>query len=76
MRLLKRPSAQAGLLWFDYYDDQLVALKGSNKLSGLDSVAGKGVKLGQQLLADNKVVKPKTVVHLGPHDVKIKEGNW
>jgi len=67
---------QAGLPWFDYYDDQLVALKGSNKLAGMDSVATKGVKLGNKPLADTEAVKPKTVIHLGPHDGQVEEGNW
>ena len=42
----------------------------------MDSVAGKGVKLGKKPLAGNEAVKPKTVIHLGPHDGQVEEGNW
>lgn len=67
---------QAGLPWFDYYDDHLVALKGARELAGLDSVEAKWTKLGKEALAGNEAVKPKPVINLGPHHGQIKEGNW
>ena len=62
------PTAQeyndAGLPWFDYYDDGLQAVQGSGKLKDLDSVATKGQKEGQVPLPENESVTPKTVIDL------------
>jgi len=68
--------AKAGLPWFEYYDDKLEAMDGSKKLAGLDSVAAKAIKLGEQALADNEPVDTTNVVKLGPASSKISEGNW
>lgn len=71
----KAPSAaeytNAGLPWFDYYDDKLNALSGAKKLAGMDSVAAKGVKLGEKPLVENDAVKPQTIVPLGSDSVKL-----
>lgn len=48
--------ANAGLPWFEYYDDNLEAMDGSKKLAGLDSVAAKAIKLGDKVLGDNAPV--------------------
>jgi hypothetical protein len=66
----------AGLPWFDYYDDKRGVLAGANKLSGLDSVAAKGVKLGEQPLPQNDPVTPTAPVHLGPSSGKVSDGGW
>lgn len=74
----KPPSAKdytdAGLPWFDFYDDGLVALDGSKKLSGLDSVAAAGIKKGEQPLKDNEHVEPAHVVRLRRKSAHVSEG--
>jgi hypothetical protein len=76
----KAPSAaeytKAGLPWFDYYDDKLAALAGAKTLATLDSVAAKGVKLGEKPLQGNVPVEPKKVVHLGKDPNRVSEGQW
>jgi hypothetical protein len=66
----------AGLPWFNYYDDKLSALKGGEKLSGLDSVAAKGVKQGEEPLNGNEPVKPHNVKLLGSTKSKVIDGKW
>jgi hypothetical protein len=74
------PSAKdytaAGLPWFEYYADNLSALTGSAKLAGMDSVAAKGVKIGEQPLPENEMAHPAHVVALGHSQHKISDGNW
>ena len=74
------PSAQqysiAGLPWFNYYDDKLQVLKGSKKLAGLDSVAAKGVKLGEKPLPENDPVQPAKVVPLASTKDCVADGKW
>ena len=55
----------AGLLWLDYYDGDLKAVEGKEKLEGLDGVAVKKLKKGEGVLADNEAVVPKLVKRLG-----------
>lgn len=66
---------KAGLPWFDYYADNLVALGGSTKLAGMDSVAVKGAKKGEQPLLDNESVKPTRVIKLSKDVRRVSEGN-
>lgn len=66
----------ARLPWFEYYDDKLCALSGAQKLAGMDSVAAKGVKFGEQPLKQNEAVKPSKLVHLGSNSTKVSEGKW
>lgn len=74
------PSAEdytkAGLPWFAYYDENLVALTGAKKLAELDSVAAKGVKLGEKPLPENEAVKPQTIVPLGVGAANVNDGKW
>lgn len=76
----QQPSAadytKAGLPWFEYYDDKLGALSGAKKLAGMDSVAAKGVKLGEKPLVENDVVNPQKIVSLGSGSAKVNEGKW
>lgn len=76
----QQPSAadytKAGLPWFEYYDDKLGALSGAKKLAGMDSVAAKGVKLGEKPLVENDVVNPQKIVPLGSGSAKVNEGKW
>lgn len=66
----------AGLPWFEYYDDKLGALNGAKKLAGMDSVAAKGVKLGEKPLVENDALKPQKIVSLGAGSAKVNEGKW
>lgn len=76
----QQPSAadytKAGLPWFEYYDDKLGALSGAKKLAGMDSIAAKGVKLGEKPLVENDVVNPQKIVSLGSGSAKVNEGKW
>lgn len=66
----------AGLPWFEYYDDRLAALGGAKKLAGMDSVAAKGVKLGEQPLMKNDPAKPQNVVAIGSGGARVSQGKW
>ncbi len=66
----------AGLPWFDYYNDRLSALDGSKLLSGLDSVAAKGVKKGEKPLKGNVSVAVDKVIDLGKRLSRVRDGNW
>jgi hypothetical protein len=66
--------SKAGLPWFDYYAADLTALKGSQKLAGLDSVAAKGVKKGESALPENAPVTGEKV--LSPKKSMLREGIW
>lgn len=65
-----------GLPWFEYYDDRLIALEGGKTLASLDSVAAKGVKLGETPLPENEPVEAKTIVKLGSERSKVGDGDW
>ena len=69
-----RNYTKAGLPWFDYYGGDLKALKGAQKLAGLDSVAAKKLKKGEGVLPDNEPVQPKVVKKLGKG--KVREGEF
>ena len=64
----------AGLPWFDYYDGDRTALDGAEKLAGLDSVAAKRLKKGEEFLADNDAVHPEVVVK--EHGPRVREGEF
>ena len=65
-----------GLPWFEYYDDKLKKLNGSDKLRGLDSVAAKTIKLGDKPINNNEAVTPVKIHTLGPKSTKVTEGQW
>ena len=54
----------AGLPWFDYYDDKLTPIVGSKELAAMKSVAEMGKKKGDVPLPENESVSPKNVVLL------------
>lgn len=74
----KSPTAKdytnAGLPWFDYYDEGKKSLAGSAKLAGLDSVAAKAIKKGETPLPTNEPVTPTNTVHLGVKKKPVREG--
>ncbi|MBT7788614.1 MAG: hypothetical protein HN757_07020, partial [Calditrichaeota bacterium] len=67
---------EAGLTWFEYYDDKLNTLQGSAKLAGLDSVAAKTLKLGEKPMKNNGAVTPTKIKSLGPNTAKVIDGKW
>ncbi len=62
------PTAQeytrAGLPWFEWYDDKNAALKGSEKLSAMKSVATLGKEKKDVPMSENSPVDPDNVVIL------------
>ncbi len=72
------PSAKeytnAGLPWFDYYDENATALAGSKKLAGLDSVAAKGIKKGEKPLLSNEPVMPQEVIIIKGKKTEVRDG--
>ena len=67
---------QAGLPWFDYYDAEAKALKGSKKLAGLDSVAAKWFKKWQKPLPENEPVSPTNVRVIRAGTRQVREGEF
>jgi len=54
---------KAGIPWFDYYRDDLAAVKGSKILDGVKSVAAVG-KTKKAPLADGSI-EPKLIIQYG-----------
>ncbi len=69
-----RSYTDAGLPWFEYYDGDLRALEGAQRLAGLDSVAAKKWKKGQGILAGNDPVRPQLIENLS--GTKVREGDF
>lgn len=67
---------QAGLPWFEYYDDNLSGLKGASNLASLDSVAAQTIKNGEKPLGDNCSVTPVQVHTLNPQKHTVNDGKW
>ncbi len=61
----------AGLPWFDWYDDSNTVLEGSDTLNGMKSVTKLGKQKGDAPLPENESVAPEHVVTLKP---KLKPG--
>ncbi len=57
-----REYTNAGLPWFDYYDDNLTPLEGSGPLKALKSVASLGKKKKQVPLPENEPVSPENII--------------
>ncbi len=68
--------AKAGIPWFEYYDDSQKALKGSNLLGKLKSVAKLGKEKGDVPLPDNEAATIDAVIKLRKGLVKgqVREG--
>lgn len=67
---------KAGVPWFDYYDDNLTANKGSQILAGVDSVEAKKIKNGDKPSGENGPVQIDHVVHLGDKKKLVTQGVW
>lgn len=68
----------AGLPWFDYYDENLAALDGARKLAELKSVARMGREKGDVPLPENESVTPENVIILrkGLGKNQVREGRF
>ncbi|MFO0967573.1 MAG: hypothetical protein U0793_18595 [Gemmataceae bacterium] len=67
--------SQAGLPWFDYYDEASKPVHGSGILAKLKSVLGMGKAKGEQLLPENQTCEPKKTVKLRPRGKdEVREG--
>ncbi|NTW88050.1 MAG: hypothetical protein HGB26_02765 [Desulfobulbaceae bacterium] len=71
-----REYTEAGLPWFDYYDDEAMPLGGSEKLSGLRSVAEMGKAKGTNPLPENESAIVNKVICLRKNLTKnqVREG--
>lgn len=53
---------QAGLPWFEYYDDSKAAVEGGDRLEHLKSVVELAVEMGDAPLPENESVDPEKVI--------------
>lgn len=65
-----------GVPWFDYYDNEQRALKGSKVLAQLDSVVAKKIKDGRRVKEPLIDVKQKDVVKLGKSRSQVRDGRF
>jgi hypothetical protein len=71
-----REYTEAGLPWFDLYDEHISAVEGSDKLAGLKSVKRAGEEKSDVPLPENESVDPQNVKKLR-HGLKrnqVREG--
>lgn len=71
-----RKYTEAGLPWFSYYADDLVALEAAEKLAAMDSVAGTAAKRGVHALPENEPVEVDKVIQVGKRIPEIRDGKW
>jgi hypothetical protein len=70
--------SDAGLPWFDYYDEIVDALDGSNVLENLKSVIQMGREKGEHPLPENEAATPKRVIRIrrGRKANVVREGTF
>jgi hypothetical protein len=70
--------ANAGLPWFDYYDDSAKPVAGSGVLSKLKSVLGMGKQKRETPLPENESCEPQHTVGLKPKRSpnEVREGKF
>ena len=70
--------SQAGLPWFDYYDERAKAVEGSGILGKLKSVFGLGKEKGETPLPENEPCEPEATVKLKPKRSpnEVREGTF
>ena len=66
--------SNAGLPWFDYYDERAKAVEGAGVLNKLKSAFGIGKEKGETPLPENESCEPQVTVPLkpkrSPHEVR------
>jgi len=70
--------SDAGLPWFDYYDEIVDALDGSNVLAKLRSVIQTGREKGKTPLPENEGARPKRIVKIRGERARkqVREGTF
>jgi len=74
--LTAKEYTDAGLPWFDYYDDRHEAVDGASVLAGMKSVAEMAQAKGDAAVPDNVDVKPEKVIVLGQGKKAEKVREW
>jgi hypothetical protein len=71
-----RDYSEAGLPWFDYYDESSSAVLGSDELKKLKSVVELDAEKGNVSLPENQSVDPRRIVELrrGMRSDQVREG--
>lgn len=74
--LTAKEYSDAGLPWFDFYDEKATALPGSEKLEGLKSVREMGEEKGEMPLPENQSVTVSKVheIRRGMERDQVREG--
>ena len=69
---------EAGLPWFDYYDDNATAVDGAEKLANMKSVAELSAEKGDAVLPENEAVTPENLVvyRKGLKKSQVREGSF
>lgn len=62
--------------WFDYYDDSLEVLGGTEKLAGLKSVMEMGFQKGLNILPENTSTNVERVHVIKGKEGQVRVGNW
>ena len=66
----------AGIPWFDYWNDEAKALQGSKNLAMLDSVAAMKIKKGKPVREPRVDIDQARVVRLGNRKSAVRDGNY
>ena len=68
--------SEAGLPWFEYYEDDATAVGGTTILKGLKSIATLGKEKGDVPLPENESCTPLQVIELrrGLKEGQVREG--
>lgn len=76
--LTAKEYTEAGLPWFEYYNDDAKALAGAESLSGLKSVTQMGAAKGDAPLPENETVTPANIVQIRARMSKdqVREGDF
>lgn len=69
-------NASSGRPWFDYYRDDLPAIKGSPTLAKLKSIFSMAKNKGDDSIPQEKSVTPGPVKPVGPHAPKNVVAEW
>lgn len=70
--------SKAGLPWFDFYNERVAPVNGSDKLSGMKSVAQLGKEKGDNPLPENESVEIEHIIPIQKKLAKdqVREGNF
>ncbi len=66
----------ANIPWFDYWDDEAKALKGSKILAKLDSVVAQKIKDGKRVKEPIIQVEQQDIIQLGKRRSQVRDGTF